>query len=159
MLKPAPNDFLQRWPVSKRVNSLKADGGCDVDRKSGIVSCIVGSTCYPLATPPKSFHRPVDGHKKEPQAANAWGVLKSFEVVASAKASQDWAAWVSGDGVPPVWPCEAGSWVSSVWRNVTFNTFWRKALSSSAYLTKGAPFVCRPNPLPRRASLLVQVDS
>jgi putative SOS response-associated peptidase YedK len=24
-LKPAPNDFLQRWPVSKRVNSSKAD--------------------------------------------------------------------------------------------------------------------------------------
>jgi putative SOS response-associated peptidase YedK len=25
ILKPAPNDFLQRWPVSKRVNSSKAD--------------------------------------------------------------------------------------------------------------------------------------
>ena len=25
MLKPAPNDFLQLWPVSKRVNSSKAD--------------------------------------------------------------------------------------------------------------------------------------
>jgi putative SOS response-associated peptidase YedK len=25
MLKPAPNDFLQRWPVSRRVNSSKAD--------------------------------------------------------------------------------------------------------------------------------------
>jgi putative SOS response-associated peptidase YedK len=25
VLKPAPNDFLQRWPVSKRVNSSKAD--------------------------------------------------------------------------------------------------------------------------------------
>jgi putative SOS response-associated peptidase YedK len=25
MLEPAPNDFLQRWPVSKRVNSSKAD--------------------------------------------------------------------------------------------------------------------------------------
>jgi putative SOS response-associated peptidase YedK len=25
MLKPAPNDYLQRWPVSKRVNSSKAD--------------------------------------------------------------------------------------------------------------------------------------
>ena len=25
MLKPAPNDFLQRWPVSKKVNSFKAD--------------------------------------------------------------------------------------------------------------------------------------
>ena len=25
-LKPAPNDYLQRWPVSKRVNSSK--GGC-----------------------------------------------------------------------------------------------------------------------------------
>jgi putative SOS response-associated peptidase YedK len=24
-LKPAPNDHLQRWPVSKRVNSSKAD--------------------------------------------------------------------------------------------------------------------------------------
>jgi putative SOS response-associated peptidase YedK len=24
-LKPAPNDYLQRWPVSKRVNSAKAD--------------------------------------------------------------------------------------------------------------------------------------
>jgi putative SOS response-associated peptidase YedK len=24
-LKPAPHDFLQRWPVSKRVNSSKAD--------------------------------------------------------------------------------------------------------------------------------------
>ena len=24
-LKPAPNNFLQRWPVSKRVNSSKAD--------------------------------------------------------------------------------------------------------------------------------------
>ena len=24
-LKPAPNDFLQRWPVSKRVNSSEAD--------------------------------------------------------------------------------------------------------------------------------------
>ena len=23
--KPAPNDYLQRWPVSKRVNSSKAD--------------------------------------------------------------------------------------------------------------------------------------
>jgi hypothetical protein len=23
--KSAPNDFLQRWPVSKRVNSSKAD--------------------------------------------------------------------------------------------------------------------------------------
>jgi putative SOS response-associated peptidase YedK len=23
-LKPAPNDYLQRWPVSKRVNSSKA---------------------------------------------------------------------------------------------------------------------------------------
>jgi putative SOS response-associated peptidase YedK len=26
-LKPAPNDSLQRWPVSKRVNSSKADAG------------------------------------------------------------------------------------------------------------------------------------
>jgi putative SOS response-associated peptidase YedK len=25
ILKPAPNDFLQRWPVSKRVNSSRAD--------------------------------------------------------------------------------------------------------------------------------------
>src|SRR5262245_4626 len=25
LLKPVPNDFLQRWPVSKRVNSSKAD--------------------------------------------------------------------------------------------------------------------------------------
>jgi putative SOS response-associated peptidase YedK len=25
ILKPAPNDHLQRWPVSKRVNSSKAD--------------------------------------------------------------------------------------------------------------------------------------
>jgi putative SOS response-associated peptidase YedK len=25
-LKPVPNDYLQRWAVSKRVNSLKADG-------------------------------------------------------------------------------------------------------------------------------------
>ena len=25
VLKPAPNDFLQRWPVSKGVNSSKAD--------------------------------------------------------------------------------------------------------------------------------------
>jgi putative SOS response-associated peptidase YedK len=25
ILKSAPNDFLQRWPVSKRVNSSKAD--------------------------------------------------------------------------------------------------------------------------------------
>ena len=25
MLKPVPDDFLQRWPVSKRVNSSKAD--------------------------------------------------------------------------------------------------------------------------------------
>jgi putative SOS response-associated peptidase YedK len=25
ILKPAPNDFLQRWPVSKRVNSSKAE--------------------------------------------------------------------------------------------------------------------------------------
>ena len=25
-LKPASNDYLQRWPVSKRVNSSKADG-------------------------------------------------------------------------------------------------------------------------------------
>jgi putative SOS response-associated peptidase YedK len=25
MLAPAPNDYLQRWPVSKRVNSLKTD--------------------------------------------------------------------------------------------------------------------------------------
>ena len=24
-LKPAPDDYLQRWPVSKRVNSSKAD--------------------------------------------------------------------------------------------------------------------------------------
>jgi putative SOS response-associated peptidase YedK len=24
-LKPAPNEYLQRWPVSKRVNSSKAD--------------------------------------------------------------------------------------------------------------------------------------
>jgi hypothetical protein len=24
-LKPAPNDYLQRWPVSKRVNSSKTD--------------------------------------------------------------------------------------------------------------------------------------
>ena len=24
-LKPVPNDFLQRWPVSMRVNSSKAD--------------------------------------------------------------------------------------------------------------------------------------
>ena len=24
-LKPVPNDYLQRWPVSKRVNSSKAD--------------------------------------------------------------------------------------------------------------------------------------
>jgi len=24
-LKPAPNDYLQRWPVSKRGNSSKAD--------------------------------------------------------------------------------------------------------------------------------------
>ena len=24
-LKPAPNDYLQRWPVAKRVNSSKAD--------------------------------------------------------------------------------------------------------------------------------------
>jgi putative SOS response-associated peptidase YedK len=25
ILKPVPNDYLQRWPVSKRVNSSKAD--------------------------------------------------------------------------------------------------------------------------------------
>jgi putative SOS response-associated peptidase YedK len=25
VLKPAPNDYLQRWPVSRRVNSSKAD--------------------------------------------------------------------------------------------------------------------------------------
>ena len=25
ILKPVPNDFLRRWPVSKRVNSSKAD--------------------------------------------------------------------------------------------------------------------------------------
>ena len=25
ILKPAPNDYLQRWPVSKRINSSKAD--------------------------------------------------------------------------------------------------------------------------------------
>jgi putative SOS response-associated peptidase YedK len=25
LLKPAPNDFLQKWPVSKRVNSSRAD--------------------------------------------------------------------------------------------------------------------------------------
>jgi putative SOS response-associated peptidase YedK len=25
ILKPAPNDYLQRWPVSKRVNSSKAN--------------------------------------------------------------------------------------------------------------------------------------
>jgi putative SOS response-associated peptidase YedK len=25
ILKPAPNDFLQRWPVSQRVNSSRAD--------------------------------------------------------------------------------------------------------------------------------------
>jgi putative SOS response-associated peptidase YedK len=25
VLKPAPDDYLQRWPVSKRVNSSKAD--------------------------------------------------------------------------------------------------------------------------------------
>jgi putative SOS response-associated peptidase YedK len=25
VLKPAPKDYLQRWPVSKRVNSSKAD--------------------------------------------------------------------------------------------------------------------------------------
>jgi putative SOS response-associated peptidase YedK len=25
LLRPAPNDYLQRWPVSKRVNSSKAD--------------------------------------------------------------------------------------------------------------------------------------
>ena len=25
LLKPAPDDLLQRWPVSKRVNSSKAD--------------------------------------------------------------------------------------------------------------------------------------
>jgi hypothetical protein len=24
-LKPAPKDYLQRWPVTKRVNSSKAD--------------------------------------------------------------------------------------------------------------------------------------
>jgi len=24
-LRPAPNDYLQRWPVSRRVNSSKAD--------------------------------------------------------------------------------------------------------------------------------------
>jgi len=24
-LKPAPNNFLQKWPVSKRVNSSRAD--------------------------------------------------------------------------------------------------------------------------------------
>jgi hypothetical protein len=27
VLKPAPNDYLQRWPVSKRVNGSKADAG------------------------------------------------------------------------------------------------------------------------------------
>jgi putative SOS response-associated peptidase YedK len=25
ILKPGPNDYLQRWPVSKQVNSSKAD--------------------------------------------------------------------------------------------------------------------------------------
>jgi putative SOS response-associated peptidase YedK len=25
LLKPAPDDFLQRWPVSKRVNSSRAN--------------------------------------------------------------------------------------------------------------------------------------
>jgi putative SOS response-associated peptidase YedK len=25
ILKPVPNDYLQRWPVSERVNSSKAD--------------------------------------------------------------------------------------------------------------------------------------
>ena len=29
--KPAPNDYLERWPVSKRVNSRS-----DIDRKGGI---------------------------------------------------------------------------------------------------------------------------
>jgi putative SOS response-associated peptidase YedK len=33
-LNPVPNDFLQRWPVSKRVNSSKADAddGTLIDR-------------------------------------------------------------------------------------------------------------------------------
>jgi hypothetical protein len=29
-LKPAPNDYLQRWAVSKRVNNSKADKGITV---------------------------------------------------------------------------------------------------------------------------------
>ena len=34
ILKPPPNDYLQRWPVSKRVNSSKtdADGATFIDR-------------------------------------------------------------------------------------------------------------------------------
>jgi putative SOS response-associated peptidase YedK len=39
-LKPAPNDYLQRWPVSKRVNSSKADAddATLIDRVSEPVS-------------------------------------------------------------------------------------------------------------------------
>jgi hypothetical protein len=34
VLKTAPKDFLQRWPVSKRVNSSKADAdsAASIDR-------------------------------------------------------------------------------------------------------------------------------
>ncbi len=29
LLKPAPNDYLQVWPVSRRVNSSRAPGDAD----------------------------------------------------------------------------------------------------------------------------------
>jgi putative SOS response-associated peptidase YedK len=37
LLKPAPDDLLQRWPVSKRVNSSKTPAGDPtlIDRKIG----------------------------------------------------------------------------------------------------------------------------
>ena len=41
--KPAPNDYLQRWPVSKGVNSSKADAD-DVTLIEGSVQALVAAS-------------------------------------------------------------------------------------------------------------------
>ena len=43
-LKPAPNDYLQRWAVSKRVNSSKADkDDANLDR-AGKARRVIGAS-------------------------------------------------------------------------------------------------------------------
>jgi putative SOS response-associated peptidase YedK len=69
-LKPAPNDYLQRWPVSKRVNSSKADADdSDVDRADTTRSGL--AVAAPQGRSPRAFQLP-------PKSAVLWGRVAFF---------------------------------------------------------------------------------